>query len=142
MLKMVLGLTLIWGQLNAGGSLPSVLTLDARPPAPLAAGKKGEVAVSFSLMKGYAINRTPPMTLKLTSIDGVKLAKSEFTSPSIDPKSKDEYYVDLPSFKVPVTAGKAGRYEVPGKLVYFFCSKADGYCARNVLDVKVPVTVQ
>jgi len=45
----------------------------------------------------------------------------------------------LPSIKVPVTVAKPGRYEIPGKLVYFFCSKADGFCARNVLDFKINV---
>ena len=44
--------------------------------------------------------------------------------------------------KVPVTAAKAGKYEVPGKLKYFFCSKADGFCSFQVLDVKIPVTAE
>ena len=143
MLKLVLGITLMFAQLSgAGSSLPEVLTQEARPVSPMAVGKKSDVVLSFNLMKGYAINRTPPMNLKLTAVEGVKLEKSEFSSPAEDPKSKDEYYVDLPSFKIPVTGTKAGKYEIPGKLVYFFCSKADGFCARSVLDVKVPVTVQ
>jgi hypothetical protein len=59
-----------------------------------------------------------------------------------DPKSKDEYYVDLPVLKVAVSGSKAGKYEIPGKLTYFFCSKTDGFCSRQVIDVKVPVTIQ
>jgi hypothetical protein len=70
----------------------------------------------------------------------VKLDKLVFMSSPDDPKSKDEYYVDLPVLKVPFTATKAGKYEIPGKLTYFFCSKTDGFCSRQVIDVKVPVT--
>jgi hypothetical protein len=40
-----------------------------------------------------------------------------------------------------LTAAKAGKYELPGKLTYFFCSKADGFCAKQVLDVKIPLQV-
>ena len=40
------------------------------------------------------------------------------------------------------TAAKAGDYEVPGKLVYFFCSKNDGFCSRQVLDIKIPIKVE
>jgi len=106
------------------------------------AGQPGEVTVSFNLLKGYAINHKPPISLKLTKVSGVTLAKTDFATPTEDPKSKDEYYVDLPSIKVPVTAAKAGKYDIPGKLTYFFCSKTDGFCSRQVLDVKIPVVVQ
>ncbi len=142
MLTTILGMMLLFSQLSApGGGLPQVMTPDYKPAAPLAAGRKGSVIVSFNLMKGYAINKTPPVSLKLTPVPGLKLDKTDFVSDPNDPKSKDEYYVDLPTLKVPVTASKAGRYEIPGKLVYFFCSKADGFCSRQVVDVKVPLTV-
>ena len=98
--------------------------------------------MSFNLLKGYAINHKPPISLKLTKVSGVTLAKTDFATPTEDPKSKEEYYVDLPSIKVPVTAAKAGKYDIPGKLTYFFCSKTDGFCSRQVLDVKIPVVVQ
>jgi hypothetical protein len=131
---------LLLAQLTGIGSgLPQVLTPAYKSATPIAAGKKNEVTVSFSLTKGFAINRTPPISLKLTAVPGIKLDKMEFSSSSDDPKSKDEYYVDLPSLKVPVTVAKAGKYEIPGKLIYFFCSKTDGFCSRQVIDVKVPV---
>lgn len=143
MLHLALGVLFFAAQLvGSGGDLPQILKPDYKPVASIKAGKKGEVTMSFNLMKGYAINKTPPMTLKLTAVPGVTLDKTDFTTSSEDPKSKDEYYVDLPSIKVPVTAAKAGKYEIPGKLVYFFCSKSDGFCARKVEDVKIPVTAQ
>jgi hypothetical protein len=81
-----------------------------------------------------------PLTLKLTPVSGVTLTKTDFSASSNDPKAKDQYYVDLPTLTVPVVPQKAGKYEIPGKLKYFFCSKADGFCSFQVLDVKIPVT--
>ena len=143
MLKLALGAMFVLSQLSGiGGGLPQILHPDFKTAAPMKAGKRGEVTVSFTALNGYAIDRTLPMTLKLTAVPGVTLAKTELTAPSNDPKSKDQYYVDLPTIKVPVTAAKPGKYELAGKLSYFFCSKADGFCSKQVLDVKVPVTAE
>jgi hypothetical protein len=113
-----------------------------KPAAVVKAGQKADIAVSFSVIKPYAINRTPQITLKLAEVPGVKLAKAEIAATSVDPKSKDEYFVDLPTIHVVATAEKPGKYEVPGKLTYFFCNKSDGYCAKQTMDVKVPLQVQ
>jgi hypothetical protein len=141
MLKLILGAMLAASQLTGpGGGLPQILQPDFKATAPIKAGKPGEVAVSFTALKGYSIDRTLPMTLKLTAVPGVTLPKAELAASANDPKAKDQYYVDLPVLKVPVTASKPGKYDVPGKLKYFFCSKADGFCSFQVLDVKIPVT--
>ena len=143
MSKLALGVLLLAAQLSGpGSSLPQVLQPDFKTDGPMMAGKAAEVTVSYTLLKGYAINHTPPISLKLTAVSGLALAKLDFATPSEDPKSKYEYYVDLPSIKVPITAAKAGKYVIPGKLTYFFCSKTDGFCSRQVLDVKIPVVVQ
>ncbi len=143
MLNFALGIMFLAAQLSGpAASLPQIVHPEYKTTVPVQSGKRGEVTVSFGLLKGYAINRTPPMSLKLTPVSGVTLAKESFATDSKDPKSKDEYYVDLPTIKVPVAAAKAGKYEIPGKLTYFFCSKADGFCSRQVLDVKIPVTAE
>ena len=133
---------LLLAQLTAPNStLPQVMSARFKTAAPLKAGGKSDVTVSFDVMKGYVINRSPEITLTVTAVPGVKLDKFEFKSNPNDPKSKDEYYVDLPTLKVPVTAAKAGKYEGPAKLVYFFCSKADGFCSKQTADVKIPLQV-
>ena len=143
MLNLVLGVFLGVSQLSgAGGSLPQILHPDFKATAPVKAGKRAELTVSFTALKGYTIDRTLPLTLKLTPVPGVTLSKTDFAASSEDPKAKDQYYVDLPTLKVPVTATKAGKYEIPGKLKYFFCSKADGFCSFQVLDVKIPVQAE
>ena len=140
--KLAAGLMLVAQLSGPGGALPQVLHPDFRSMRPVKTGEKAELTLSFSLLEGYAINRTPPMNLKVTAIPGVILVKTDFTTASEDPKSKDEYYVDLPTIQMPVMIQKAGKFEIPGKLTYFFCSKADGFCSRQVLDVKIPVTAE
>ena len=144
MVRLALGVFVVLSQLVAqsGNDLPQVMSLDLKTVAVAKAGKKSDVTVTFSLVKGFVINRTPPINLKLTETPGVKIDQLSFNTSPDDPKSKDEYYVDLPKIKVPVTAAKAGKYEINGKLTYFFCSKADGFCSRQIYDVKIPLQVE
>jgi hypothetical protein len=130
--------------LPPGASLPQVLTASFKPAAPVKAGQKADIVVSFTAIKGFVIDRQPqtPLTLKLTEVSGVKIAKAEIVASSTDPKSKDEYYVDLPVVHVTATAAKAGKYEIPGKLTYFFCNRSDGFCSKQTVDVRIPLQVQ
>jgi len=130
--------------LPPGASLPQIMSASFKPAALVKAGQKADIVVSFTAVKGYVIDRQPqtPITLKLTEVPGVKLAKAEIVAPTADPKSKDEYYVDLPVIHVNATASKAGKYELPGKLTYFFCNKSDGFCSKQTVDVKIPLQVQ
>jgi hypothetical protein len=130
-------------QLTApGNNLPQIMTANFKNSAPVKAGTRSDVTVSFNVIRGYVINHTPPISLQLSPVSGVKLEKTAFSTPSPDPNSKDEYYVSLPTLRIPVVAAKAGKYEIPGKLTYFFCSKADGFCSRQVFDIKIPLQVQ
>jgi hypothetical protein len=141
MATLTLGLALLLAQLSApGNALPQVLTPEYKASA--AKAGKLEVTVSFNLLKDFAINHTPPMTLKLTDTAGLILEKKEFTTPEKDPKSKDEYYVDLPQIKVPVSFSKPGTYTIPAQLTYFFCSKTDGFCSKQSVELKIPVRAQ
>lgn len=135
-----LGAILAGAQLVASGTgaLPQVLTADSAP-SEVAAGKSSEVTISLNVRDGYLINHTPPMQLKLESVPGLKLEELTITSPALDPDSTDVYYVNVPDFTIGVTAENTGTYTVPGEVVYFFCSKADGFCARQTLDVALHV---
>ena len=123
-------------------TLPQVMSAKFSSPAPIKAGQKANVTVAFDVLKQYKINRDPTITLVVTPVAGVKLASTTIEASPVDKKSKDEYYVDLPTLQVGVTAAKAGKYEVPGKLTYFFCSKADGFCSKQTIDVKIPVQAE
>ena len=123
-------------------TIPQVRSAKFSTAGPVQVGRKADVTVSFNLRDGYKINRDPTITLSVVPVSGVKLDKTDIEASPIDRKSKDEYYVDLPTLKLGVTAAKAGKYELPGKLTYFFCSKSDGFCARQTVDVKIPLQVE
>jgi hypothetical protein len=109
---------------------------------PIKAGQKTNVTVTLNVMNGYKINREPVVSLTVTPVSGINLAAKSVDASPLDKKATDEYYVDLPTLTIGLTAAKAGKYELPGKLTYFFCSKADGFCAKQVLDVKIPLQVE
>src|SRR5262245_9104321 len=89
MLNLVLGVFLGVSQLSgAGGSLPQILHPDFKATAPVKAGKRAELTVSFTALKGYTIDRTLPLTLKLTPVPGVTLSKTDFAASSEDPRAK------------------------------------------------------
>ena len=122
--------------------IPQVMSAKFSSAAPVKAGRKANLTVSFNLMKGYKINREPTISLDITPVTGVTLDAKSIEASSIDKKSKDEYYVDLPTLTVGLTAAKAGKYEMPGKLTYFFCSTSDGFCSKQTVDVKIPLQVE
>ena len=122
--------------------LPQIMTANFSQTSPAKAGRKASVTVSFNVLKDYKINREPTITLDVKPINGVKLDAATIEASPVDKKSTDEYYVDLPTLKVGFTAAKAGKYELPGKLTYFWCSKIDGFCAKQTVDVKIPVQAE
>lgn len=141
-MKTVLTL-LVMAQLVAPNiTLPQVMSAKFTPASPLKAGRKTNVTVSFVLKDGYKINREPAISLSVTPVTGVVLDLKSIEATTVDKKATDEYFVDLPTLNVAVTAAKAGKYELPGKLTYFFCSKSDGFCSKQTVDVKIPLQVE
>ncbi len=51
--------------LPSGAVPPQVMSASFKPSAIVKAGQKADIAVSFNVIKPYAINRTPEITLKL-----------------------------------------------------------------------------
>ena len=143
MVNLAFGIILLAAQLAAtGGQLPDVIDAEFSGEN-VVVGQNGEIVVSLNVMDGYKINHMPPMQLNLESVAGVTLAETSFVSPPLDTDDPlDVYYADVPNFNVRVVAERAGAFEVPGELVYFFCSISDGFCARHTLDVKVPVIAE
>lgn len=143
MLKLAVAVVLGLAQLSGlGGGLPQILTPHFKAAAPIHAGRKSEIVVSFTALSDYRIDRLLPISLKLTPAAGVTLPKTEIKASGDDPKSNDGYYIDLPTLKIPLTVARPGNNEILGKLTYFFCSEKDGFCSRQIVDVKVPITVK
>ena len=141
-MKIFFGILFLAAQFGNIDGLPPILTASFKSPAPIHAAKRGEVVASFTALKDYAIDRTPPMTLKLTSVPGVTIGESKLVEAVGDRNSKEQFYKELPKVKVSLTVAKPGQYIIPGKLTYFFCNEKDGFCSRQILDVKIPVVAQ
>ena len=141
-MKTALALLLITQLVAPNVKLPQIMTASFSPTAPVKAGRQANLTVSFSVLKEYKINREPTIVLEIKPVSGVKLDATTIEASPVDKKSTDEYYVNLPTLKVGLTAAKAGKYELPGKLTYFFCSKTDGFCAKQTVDVKIPLQAE
>jgi hypothetical protein len=141
-MKTALALLLMAQLVAPNVKIPQVMSAKFSSAAPIKAGRKANLTVSFNLMKGYKINREPTISLDITPVTGVTLDAKSIEASSIDKKSTDEYYVDLPTLTVGLTAAKTGKYELPGKLTYFFCSTSDGFCSKQTVDVKIPLQVE
>src|SRR5262245_61425475 len=86
MFKLVLAAMFVMSQLSGpGGALPQILHPEFKPTAPLLAGKRGEMTVSFTAVKGYSIDRTLPLTLKLAPVSGVTFTKTDLAASGNDP---------------------------------------------------------
>ena len=141
-MKTALALLLVAQLVAPNVKIPQVMSAKFSSAAPIKAGRKANLTVSFNLMKGYKINREPTISLDITPVTGVTLDAKSIEASSIDKKSTDEYYVDLPTLTVGLMAAKTGKYELPGKLTYFFCSTSDGFCSKQTVDVKIPLQVE
>jgi hypothetical protein len=141
-MKTAWALLLVAQLVAPNGTLPQIMSANFTPAGPIKPGQKANVTVSFNVLKEYKINREPKISLTLTPVAGVKLAAATIEASPVDKKATDEYYVDLPTLKVGLTLAKAGKYEVPGRLTYFFCHKTDGFCAKQTIDVKIPLKAE
>jgi hypothetical protein len=134
---------LLMAQLVAPNVTSQVMSAKFSTAAPIKAGRKANLTVSFSVKSGYKVQRDPvSISLDITPVTGVTVDAKSIDASPIDKKSKDEYYVDLPTLTVGLTAAKAGKYELPGKLTYYYCSISDGFCSKQTVDVKIPLQVE
>lgn len=125
---------------------PARLRFDVSP-SPVPAG--GEVSVRLTLVpaKGIKINRYPKIKLQIPAQLGIAAAVEASvgnTAPPPADKLEDNYFksIDPVEVKVKLDAGLgAGTREIDGKVSYFYCVAASGYCAPAKVAVKIPFTI-
>jgi len=119
--------------------------------SPEAASPGSEAAVTIVLKPGPGIklNKYPKIKLQVPGAPGVVAEASGAIGTSGPPPSdqlESNYYkggVDPLVVKLSVDpAATSGRHDVPGKLSYFYCVAASGYCAPAKVDVSIPLTVR
>lgn len=126
---------------------PARLQFDVSP-SPASPG--GELAVRLTLIpaKGIKINKYPKIKLQIPAQDGIAAPSEGSLGATAAPppdKLDDNYFKSIDPLEVKVTldaGAKPGAREIEGKVTYFYCVAASGYCAPAKVAVKIPVTVK
>lgn len=131
---------------SAGG--PQHFTLVASYAPAAKSGANGAVAVVFSpLNADVHINESPAPRLKLDPDQKVLTDKQPPAPSRVEPFDPDKArYLDLAlpvTFPASIAAdAPKGPQTVKANVVYFYCSKAQGWCRRGATDVEIQLTVR
>jgi hypothetical protein len=117
--------------------------------APAKPGAAGAISVLFSPTDpDVAINEDPAPRLKLDPEQAVLVDKPAPSTPPARAPSADAEkarYLDLAKpvrFPVALAAKlTGGEHPVKATIVYFYCSKREGWCRRGTADVEFTVDV-
>jgi len=118
-------------------------------PEPAAPGGDAAVTVVLKPAAGIKLNKYPKIKIQIPEAAGLVTAAEasigNAAPPSADNLDANYYHGDVDplsvTFHLDPAAGK-GRHEVAGKLSYFYCVAASGYCAPAKVQVTIPVTVR
>ena len=107
-------------------------------PLEIKSGGTAQLIVNFKPKKGIRINLDPPIE--------IELEKSIASKGKIEiPKMKKEAYLNpAKPLKQNFTLKKnisPGTHTLKGKLNYFYCSDAEGWCSRFIQDFQLNIKV-
>jgi hypothetical protein len=107
-------------------------------PLEIKSGGTAQLIVNFKPKKGIQINLDPPIE--------IELEKSIVSKGKIEiPKMKKEAYLNpAKPLKQNFTLKKnisPGTHTLKGKLNYFYCSDAEGWCSRFTQDFQLNIKV-
>jgi hypothetical protein len=102
-------------------------------PAALKAGASGALTFAIEPTGGVHVDPKAPLKITLSATPGLVLSKERLGRPDATPAGAGL------AFKVPFTAGAAGKQEVKVKLDFFLCT--DQWCVKQVRELTVAVDV-
>ena len=131
------------------GLVPALLVVAAQAAAPdkLAVSSKvealgnnrGKVVVSFRADPQYDINRTPPLVVEVESAPGLRWEQVKQSPKDGKPSEGSNYYGQILPVEFVYTLSSGAPVEARARVTYFYCSKKDGYCARETKSVAISV---
>jgi len=132
----------------APSEAPIKVTVAVSPGA-VDAGSDAAVTVKIDPRPGIKMNKYPKIKLLIPAVPGlVDAAEQSLGNPAAPPADQLEanYFhggVDPLTLTLHLD-GRAtkGPHEIRGKLSYFYCVAASGYCAPAKADVTIPVTIR
>jgi len=117
-------------------------------PSTIAAGDEAQITLQLEPIDGVKINRYPKITLVIGEAEGLHGASRAELGNSTPPppdKMDTNYFKTVDPLKLTLPfagAAPAGRHEIAGKLTYFYCVTASGFCAPKRVDVTIPVEIR
>ena len=103
---------------------------------PLGTGR-GKLVISFQPNPAYDFNRTPPMTVQVEGAPGIEWDRTRQLPKDGKPVEGSQYFGKILPVEFTYTLAPSARPEARVKVTYFYCSKKDGYCAREVKPLVV-----
>jgi hypothetical protein len=117
-------------------------------PDPVAPGAEGTVTVKLEAIDGIKINKYPKVRLQVPAKEGLVLAAEgsvgSDTLPDVE-KPELNYFDPVDPLRVTLKldpAASRGTHAIPGRLTYFYCVVASGFCTQHRVAVRIPVTVR
>jgi hypothetical protein len=117
-------------------------------PTPVPPGGRAVIRVELTPQVGVKINRYPKIKLEVLSKPGLLEGAETMHGDSEPPppeKVGSNYFEDLGALQLNVSLDEratAGRHDVEGKLIYFYCVPASGFCAPKRVALKIPLDVR
>lgn len=135
-----------------------MMAVDAQTPQATVLSNNDHVVTELVIVKKIGLSKSGELSIRFTPNDGIHintepmfevvLEKNSVVEVSGLPryKSTDKEYLDHTKpvvYSLTAKKGTApGSHRVKGKVVYFYCSDADGWCNRFVqpFDLSVEIT--
>jgi hypothetical protein len=117
-------------------------------PEGVAPGGQASVTVQLRPIDGIKINRYPKIKLEvpeqplLGSSSELQIGND---APPPPESADDNYFDEVDPLELSLEIdddATAGEHEVEGKLTYYYCVIASGFCAPARVQVKIPVVVR
>ena len=101
--------------------------------------KTGKLVLAFKPDPQYDFNRTPPFTVEVEPRAGIEWQAPKLSPKDGKPKAGSQYYGEILPVEFPYTLSAGAPIEARAKVTYFYCSKKDGFCARETKPVLVTI---
>jgi hypothetical protein len=117
-------------------------------PEPVAPGQAVRVHLDLAPIEGVKLNRYPKVKLEVAGLEGL-IGEGEAAvgndSPPPPDKMKTNYFDGFDGLDLDLTVddgARSGRHQIEGKLTYYYCMPASGFCAPKRVPVTIPLDVR
>jgi hypothetical protein len=126
---------------------PAKIKISVSPDA-VSRGGQTEVTLVLRPIEGVKINRYPQIKLEVPEQAGL-VAQAEVkvgnSAPPAPDQKESNYFetVDPVRLKLQLNgSAPTGQHAVVGKLTYYYCVTASGFCAPKRLPIEIPIEVR